>query len=88
MAPGLIAKWLFQFVAGSLAIDPLVVGDERHVGGVVPLVGHVKHAIGQLQLGHVQLLVFASCECIFTEQFSIVTEKCKFLELKLLQLIF
>ena len=74
LGPGLIAECLFEFVQGSLAVGPLVVGDQRHVGRVVPLIGHVQHGVGQLQLGHVQLLVFARCEGVLTEQLSVVTE--------------
>ena len=60
---------------------PLTTAHQRHVRGVVSLIGHVH-------LTQVQVLVVARHEGVLTEQFSVVTEKCKFLELKLLQLIF
>ena len=57
----------FQFFQHLLTVLPLAARHEGHVGGVVPLVGHV-------QLRHVLVDVGTRTEGILTEELAIVTE--------------
>ena len=66
LGPGLVPQGLLQVGQRSLAVAALAAAHQRHVGRVVPLVGHV-------QLRHVQLLVLPHREGALAEQLSIVT---------------
>ena len=67
LSPGFISHFSFEIFQHLLAVPALAAGYQSHVGGVVPLVGHV-------QLRHVLVDVGTRTEGILTEELSIMTE--------------